>query len=279
MAVFEFFDSDTALAYTIIQSNGVDLPNRRKLNFISSSSITIADDAANNRTNVTFAPNLEALASYNTNGILTYTGSNTFVGRTITGTSGFITVTNGNGVSGNPTITIDAVYAGQTSINTVGTITTGTWHGNVITGTYGGTGVNNGSNTITLGGSISTNGALTLSGPYATTFTFTNTTNVTFPTSGTLATTSQIPTLPLSIANGGTGQTTKTAAFNALSPLTTQGDIIYYDGANNTRLAAGTSGYVLTSNGPGTSPTWAAASSGGAVTKGLVYSIGNSLFI
>src|SRR3990167_177461 len=39
------------------------------------------------------------------------------------------------------------------------------------------------------------------------------------------------------ITKGGTGQITATLGFNALSPLTTLGDIIYHDGTNNGRLA------------------------------------------
>lgn len=49
---------------------------------------------------------LTALAAYNTNGILTQTAADTFTGRTITGTANEITVTNGNGVSGNPVVSL-----------------------------------------------------------------------------------------------------------------------------------------------------------------------------
>lgn len=60
------------------------------------------------------------------------------------------------------------------------------WTG-TLSGARGGTGVNNGASTITIGGSFA------MSGAFAFTGTLTNTTNVTFPTSGTLATTAQIP--------------------------------------------------------------------------------------
>lgn len=47
---------------------------------------------------------LTALAAYNTNGLLTQTAADTFTGRTITGTTNQVNVSNGNGVSGNPTL-------------------------------------------------------------------------------------------------------------------------------------------------------------------------------
>lgn len=42
-----------------------------------------------------------------------------------------------------------------------------------------------------------------------------------------------IPALPLSQANGGTGQTTQAAAFNALAPTSTKGDLIINNGSGN----------------------------------------------
>jgi len=69
------------------------------------------------------------------------------------------------------------------------------------------------------------------------------------------------------IASGGTGQVTATLGYDALSPLTTQGDTLYYNGTHNVRLAAGTSGYVLQTNGAGANPAWVASSTI-AVTAG-----------
>lgn len=82
---------------------------------------------------------LSALAAFNTNGLLTQTAADTFTGRTITGTASRLAVTNGNGVSGNPTLDIDSGYVGQASITTLGTIGTGTWQATKIGLAYGGT--------------------------------------------------------------------------------------------------------------------------------------------
>jgi len=52
----------------------------------------------------------------------------------------------------------------------------------------------------------------------------------------------------VAIANGGTGQTSQVAAFDALSPTTTKGDLIAYDGTDNVRLPIGTDTFVLTAD-------------------------------
>lgn len=49
----------------------------------------------------------------------------------------------------------------------------------------------------------------------------------------------------LAISRGGTGQTTAVAAFDALAPTTTAGDIIVHNGTDNVRQAIGSDGQVL----------------------------------
>jgi hypothetical protein len=59
----------------------------------------------------------------------------------------------------------------------------------------------------------------------------------------------------IAISKGGTGATTKSAGFDALSPMTTAGDIIYGGtSGTGTRLAAGSNGQVLTMVSG--NPTW-----------------------
>jgi len=155
------------------------------------------------------------------------------------------------------------------------------WTG-VLSPVRGGTGVNNGTNTLTLAGSLTTTGA------FSATFNFTGVTNVTFPTSGTLATTAQIPTVTpsaltatpdinvtislggtpatallqatsitlgwtgqLSVPRGGTGASSFTA-FSVLCGGTTS------TGALQSVVGLGNIGEQLTSNGPGALPTWQA---------------------
>jgi hypothetical protein len=95
-----------------------------------------------------------------------------------------------------------------------------------ITGQYGGTGVNNGTKTISLGGNISTTADFITAGNFSTTLTSTGTTNVTLPITGTLATLAGTETL-----------TNKTIASPALTgtPTSTTADV-----ADNTTQVATT---------------------------------------
>jgi hypothetical protein len=230
-----------------------------------------------------------------------------------------------------------ATLVSGTNLKTVnGTTLLGSGDLGIITGTYGGTGINNGSNTITIAGNLTFVGAFTQS------FTATANTAVTLPagataasnnllssatavgivtgtpsasnylrgdgtwatiasggtvssvaltapsiftvtgspitTSGTLALTYSGTALP--ILNGGTGQTTASAAFNALSPITTAGDLILGTGVNTAgRLGIGTNGQVLQSNG--TTASWVTFTGGATITPTTTnttyYLVGTSL--
>ena len=78
----------------------------------------------------------------------------------------------------------------------------------------------------------------------------------------------------IAIANGGTGATSATAAFDALSPMTTAGDIIYGGtSGTGTRLAKGSDGQVLTlASGV---PTWASGVST-ITSKAISYTLTTS---
>lgn len=175
--------------------------------------------------------------------------------------------------SGTIKVLANATYA--TSVSTISFGTTGltpsTATNGVVTvaGTLavanGGTGVT----TSTGTGSVVLSTSPSLVTPILGTPTSVTLTNAT----GLPLTTGVTGTLP--IANGGTGQTTASAGFNALSPITTTGDLILGNGTNSaTRLAIGANTYVLTSNG--TTASWVAPSGGGgsqatATTLGTVY--------
>lgn len=77
----------------------------------------------------------------------------------------------------------------------------------------------------------------------------------------------------VAIANGGTGQTSQTAAFDALAPTTTQGDLIYYNGTDNVRLAKGTAGQALVMNSGATAPEWGTAgiSTGKSIAMAMIF--------
>lgn len=138
--------------------------------------------------------------------------------------SGTVTITNtaGSGITPSPltanndtNITLTLGGTPATALLQPTSITVG-WVG-LLSGSRGGTGVNNGSSTITVGGNFQMSGAFTFNGALV------GNTAVTFPTSGTLATTAQIPTGAPLTANNDTnitltlGGSPATALINAAS--------------------------------------------------------------
>lgn len=95
--------------------------------------------------------------------------------------------------------------------------------------------------------------------------TWAGSTNLT--TLGTIATGTWSATT-IALNKGGTGQTTATAAFDALSPLTTKGDLLTRDASNNIRVAIGTDGFVLTADSTQAGGIkWASVAGSGTVTS------------
>lgn len=73
----------------------------------------------------------------------------------------------------------------------------------------------------------------------------------------------------LGISNGGTGQTAKTQAFDALSPTTTKGDLIASDGTNNVRFPVCSDGDVLTGDS-GEATGWVCETPAAGATWGSI---------
>jgi len=82
-----------------------------------------------------------------------------------------------------------------------------------------------------------------------------------------------LPTTTVPIANGGTGQTTATAAFDALAPTTTAGDTMYFNGTDVVRLGIGTAGQALVVNSGATAPEWGSAgiTTGKAIAMAMIF--------
>lgn len=81
---------------------------------------------------------LTALAAYNTNGLLTQTASDTFVGRTLTAPAAGITITNPAGIAGNPTFSLADDLSAVEGLSTNGiAVRTGssTWTTRSVSGT------------------------------------------------------------------------------------------------------------------------------------------------
>jgi hypothetical protein len=104
--------------------------------------ITVGNgDGVSGNPTLALANDLAALEGLASTGVIVRTGDGTATTRTITGTADRVTITDGSGVSGNPTADIASTYVGQTSITTLGTVATGTWNATTIGTSKGGTGL------------------------------------------------------------------------------------------------------------------------------------------
>lgn len=205
-------------------------------------------------------------------------GSGTRLGGNTTSTKNFLTQT-GDGVnSAVPawgTIAVGDVPSLPASKITSGTLAVAQGGTNLASGTSGGVLAYTASGTLASSGALTANAVVIGGGagvvPSVVTNNSTGTNEfLTQSSSGAPAwaalLAADIPSLPASkitsgqiaITNGGTGAATKAAGFDALSPMSAAGDVIYGGvSGTGTRLAAGSSTQLFHG---GTTPSWAAAS-------------------
>jgi hypothetical protein len=220
----------------------------------------------------------------NTDAVISVNGNTGAVA--LTGTANRITVSGAN------VFDIDAAYAGQNSITTLGTVTSGTWNAGTIGTVYGGTNITSyttgdvlyasGANVLSKRAIGTAGQVLTVSGgvPVWATPTVGTVTSVSGTTNRITSTGGATPVIDIAatyvgqtslttlgtIATGIWNGTTIGATFGGTSQSTyATGDILYASGVNTlSKLGAGVAGYVLTMAGG--VPTWA-ISSGGTVTN------------
>jgi hypothetical protein len=209
-------------------------------------------------------------ASTSISGYLSSTDWNTFNGKQASGS--YITALTGDGTASGP----GSVALTLATVNT----NTGSWGSSTAIPNF----TVNGKGLITAAGTnVVIAPAGTLSGTTLNSTVVTSSlTSVGTITSGTWTGTT------IAIANGGTGQTTNTAAFDALAPTPAQGDILYYNGSHWVVLAPGTSGQTLKTQGASANPVWATpaafdffassqvTTSGTAITSGTFATFSNS---
>lgn len=184
---------------------------------------------------------------------------------TVSAAPAWDTVTKTDVGLGNVENTALSTWAGSTNLTTLGIVATGTWQGSIIGPTYGGTGVNNGSRTLT----ISTNSGTVSFSNASTTLTVANTASVSGTNTG-----DQTITLSGDVSGSGTGAITTTlATVTATKGGTGQttytvGDMLYASGTSAlSKLLLGTAGQVLQVNAGATAPEWVSSTGTGNVVR------------
>ena len=219
-------------------------------------------------------------------GIVTKTAAGVFTARAVSGTASRVTVTNGDGVAGNPTIDISTSYVGQATITTLGTIATGVWQGTLVGTTYGGTGVNGASaanGTLLIGNGTGYTLATLTAG---TNISVTNGSGVITIATGATVLTGTLVSGRIPFANGTQSLTDSSkltySVANGISnnrPGTSENEFFGSGSGNNTMTGTSNSGWgfnVLPALTTGSSNTYVGQNGGAALTQGSFNFLGGS---
>ena len=292
-----------------VKTDATTLTNRSIASGTTGLSVANGDGISGNPT-LSLTGQVAALANASFNGLVTLSTSGNITSSTITGTSNQITVTNGSGVSGNPTIAITdnpalpgtagVILPSGTTGQRAGSPTNGTLRYNTSTalleaylnGTWtslaSGSGVTSiDTGTGLTGGPITSTGTISIANTTVVAGAYTNA-NITVNAQGQITSASNGAAGGVtSFSAGSTGFTPSTGTTGAITLAGTlvsgnggtgfstyaKGDLIYASAVDTlSKLTAGTDGYVLKlASGV---PTWAAASATGVTSVAQTFTGG-----
>jgi len=215
--------------------------------------------AAGNPT-LALANDLGALEGLSGTGFAVRTATDTWAQRSIAFPAAGLSISNADGVSGNPTLALANDLAALEGLSGTNTIYyrsgTDAWSAVTVSANLGFSGG-------TLGGALGSMATQNAGAVAITGGSITGITDLAVADGGTGASTASGARTNLGLVIGTDVQAQNARLADIAGASWTQGDVLYFNGTNLVRLAAGTPGYFFKTNGTGANPAWASIPGGG----------------